>query len=226
MRNTLLATVAVLGLATGPSLAQPATSNGSMAGAPGAAGVGGPGGSSASDAVPGGMTGIRPMRGQTRQAAGMHRAAPSGVKAQHARGGTGHAAPASLAQDRGVAVPGTGDYRGGAGSPFSATASNITGQDTRSGMAPRLPDPAAANNSPQAYLAAAQRALASNRTGAAQEALERAETRLLSRSTDPSMANMPDPAPMVQQVGAARRALAARDMAGARSAISAALSGS
>ena len=226
MRNTLLVTVAILGLASGPLLAQPATPGGSTAGVPGTAGVGSPAGSPAPDSMPGGMNGMRPMRGQTRLPAGTRAAAPAAMKGKPTRGATGHAAPASMAQDRGVAVPGTGDYRGGAGSPFSANASNITGQDTRSEMAPRLPDPAAANNSPQAYLAAAQRALASNRTGAAQEALERAETRLLSRSTDPSMAGTPDPAPMVQQIGAARRALAARDMAGARSAISAAMAGS
>lgn len=134
-------------------------------------------------------------------------------------------APASAAGDSGMDAPRTGDYRGGAGSPSSTKASNITAGDTRSEIAPRLPNPDAGGNSPQAYLAAAQRALASNRTGAAQEALERAETRLLSRSTDPSMANMPDTSSSVQAIGAARRALAARDTASARSAISAAMSG-
>lgn len=212
MRKFLLATVAVFGLASGPLMAQPATPD---------AGASAP----AADAAPGGMTGMRPMRGQTRQPAGVRHVAPAVMKGKPMRGGT-RAASASMGRDGGTDGSRTGEYRGGAGSPFSNNASNISGQDTRSEMAPRLPDPAAANNSPQAYLAAAQRALASNRTGAAQEALERAETRLLSRSTDPSMAGSPDPAPMVQQIGAARRALAARDMAGARSAINAAMSGS
>jgi len=81
-------------------------------------------------------------------------------------------------------------------------------------------------STPQALLQAAQRALASNRTGAAQEALERAETRMLTRSTDPSAAGSPDLGSMVQSIGAVRRALAARDIPGARAAISAALAGS
>ena len=106
----------------------------------------------------------------------------------------------------------------------SATASNITSRDTRSEIAPRLPDPGAAGNSPQALLAAAQRALSSNQTGAAQEALERAETRLLSRSADPGLAAMPDASSAVQAIGAARRALATRDTASARSAIGVAMS--
>lgn len=154
-----------------------------------------------------GMSGVRPMRGQ-------HRQARDGMPA-HGR----QATPASADAD----APRGGEYRGGAGSPSSTRASNTTGANTRSEIAPRLPDPAAGANTPQAYLAAAQRALNANRTGAAQEALERAETRLLSRSTDPSMASTPDDAPMVQQIGQARRALAARDTAGAKSAISAAM---
>jgi hypothetical protein len=107
---------------------------------------------------------------------------------------------------------------------MSTRASNSTAANTRSEIAPRLPDPAAGANTPQSYLAAAQRALNSGRTGAAQEALERAETRLLSRSTEQSMAGSPDASPMVQQIGEARRALAARDTAAAKSAISAAMS--
>ena len=161
------------------------------------------------------------MRGQQRQAVGMHRATPVATKP-----GSAHRAPASQAQDTGADAPRTGDYRGGAGSPSSTRASNIDRQDTRSEIAPRLPDPGAAANTPQALLQAAQRALASNRTGAAQEALERAETRVLTRSTDPSAAGTPDSGSMVQSIGAARRALAARDIPGARAAISAALAGS
>ena len=125
--------------------------------------------------------------------------------------------------DAGVDAPPTSAYRGGAGSPRSNRASNIGPSDTRSEIAPRLPDPATASNTPEAYLAAAQRALASGRTGAAQEALERAETRLLTRSTEASAAATPADMPMVQQIGQARQALAMRDIAGARSAIRAAL---
>ena len=248
MRKVLLMSAALFGLSAGPLLAQPATPGGSTEAMPGTTGPGStgmvpgtaaapnPGGASMGGAGMGGggmgsgtgMTGMRAMRGQPRQAVGVRRSTPN-VRPAMTRAstgrGTGRRAPASVAQDNGVDVPRTGDYRGGVGSPSSSAASNITAADTRSEMAPRLPDPNAGSNSPQAYLAAAQRALASNRTGAAQEALERAETRLLSRSTDPSMANMPDPSASVQAIGAARRALASRDTAAARSAISAAMSG-
>ena len=116
-------------------------------------------------------------------------------------------------------------YRGGAGSPSSMAASNITARDTRSEIAPRLPSPDASVNTPEALLASAQRDLNRGRTGAAQQALEMAETRLLTRSTDPSMAGTPDDRGRVRAIGDARRAIAAKDMAGAKAAISAAMSG-
>ena len=116
-------------------------------------------------------------------------------------------------------VPPTSAYQGGAGSPFSSRATHIDRADTRSVIAPRLPNPDASGNSPQAYLAAAQRALARNQTGAAQEALERAETRILTRSTDPSMANVPDTSGIAQAITDARRALANGDNNRARSII-------
>lgn len=158
-----------------------------------------------------GMTGMRPMRGQHHQSAGpAHEGRP--VRGR-----------ADMTANPGMDAPRDGEYRGGAGSPRSNAASNTSAANTRSEIAPRLPDPGAADNTAQGYLAAAQRALASNRTGAAQEALERAETRLLSRSTDPSMASSPSDMPTIRQIGDARRAIAARDMSGARSAISAAM---
>jgi len=116
-------------------------------------------------------------------------------------------------------VPPTSAYQGGAGSPFSSRAANIDRADTRSVIAPRLPNPDANANSPQAYLAAAQRALARNQTGAAQEALERAQTRILTRSTDPSMANVPDDSGIARAITDARRALANRDTRAAQSII-------
>lgn len=214
MRKLLLMSAATLGatlgLATGPVLAQ--TTPATPPAAPGAA-------------VPAmsGMTGMRAMRGQQREAVRPHSFTTASTRG--GKSGSAHRAPASQVQDAGVDAPRTGDYRGGAGSPSSTQASNIGRQDTRSEIAPRLPDPGAAST-PQALLQAAQRALASNRTGAAQEALERAETRVLTRSTDPSAAGAPDQNSMVQSIGAARRALAARDIPGARAAISAALAGS
>lgn len=252
--RVLLMSAALFALPAGPLLAQPATPGGSTAAMPGTTGPGSTGmvpgtttapdtGSSAgggmSNTMGGGsmgggtgtgtgMTGMRAMRGQPRQAVGMQHstpnARPSATYPGMARGGA-RGTPASATRDNGVDAPRTGDYRGGVGSPSSSTASNITAADTRSEMAPRLPDPNAGSNSPRAYLVAAQRALASNRTGAAQEALERAETRLLSRSTDPSMANTPDASSSVQAIGDARRALASRDNAAARSAITAAMNG-
>ena len=216
MRKLLLMSAATLGLAAGPVVAQtaPATPPVMSAAAP--------------DAAPAtrGMTGMRPLRGQQREAVGMHAGGTHQATAVPVKPGSAHRAPASQAQDAGIDAPRTGDYRGGTGSPSSTQASNIGRQDTRSDIAPRLPDPGAAASTPQALLQAAQRALASNRTGAAQEALERAETRVLTRSTDPGAAGTPDQGSMVQSIGAARRALAARDVPGARAAISAALAGS
>ena len=159
----------------------------------------------------GGMTGVRPMRGQARHAVG-HAKPKKMARA---------AAPAAVAE--GSDGPRDGEYRGGAGSPLSTTAANTTAGNTRSEIAPRLPDPNAAGSTPEAYLVAARRALAAGKTGMAQEALERAETRVLSRSTDPAMADRPAGIPMVQSIGEARRALATKNTAGAQSAITAAL---
>ncbi len=158
--------------------------------------------------------GVRPMHGQARHAGA---------------GGTMHARPSKMssasAMRPGSDAEMTGDreYRGGVGSPLSTTASNTTSANTRSGIAPRLPDPNAASSTPEAYLAAARSALAAGKTGMAQEALERAETRILSRSTDPSMAATPADMPMIQQIGAARQALAQRNTAGAQAALGAAM---
>lgn len=162
------------------------------------------------------MTGVRPMHGQAKHAG---------------PGGTMHAKPAKTAVEREAPVrPGseaeaTGDreYRGGVGSPLSTTASNTSSANTRSEIAPRLPDPNATSSTPEAYLAAARSALAAGKTGMAQEALERAETRILSRSTEVNMASTPADMPMIQQIGAARQALANRDTKGAQAAIGTAL---
>ena len=115
------------------------------------------------------------------------------------------------------------DYQGGAGSPRSTRASNITGSDTHSEIAPRLPSPDAAFSSPDALLRAAQQALNQGRTGAAQQALEMAETRALTRTVAPSVASTPDQGQMVQHISAARRALGQHDMTAAKSEIGMAL---
>ncbi len=121
-----------------------------------------------------------------------------------------------------ASAPPTSAYRGGVGSPLSTKATNLT-PSRGEAMGARLPDPNASGNTPRDLLMAAQRALSQGKTGAAQEALERAETRVLSRTTDPTMAGTPDQAAMVQNIAQARRALGARDMAGAKQAIAMAM---
>ncbi len=103
--------------------------------------------------------------------------------------------------------------------PASDRASNIDRNDTRSDIAPRLPNPDANANTPEAYLAAADRALARHQSGAAQEALERAETRMLDRSVPQGQGNAPDQDPRIGQVNSALQALGNRNYAGARQSI-------
>jgi len=96
--------------------------------------------------------------------------------------------------------------------PVSRHDSNITPADTRSTVAPRLPEPGVPSARPPAsFLAAARRAVAAGRTGEAQEALERAETRLLDRPASPGAGLQPDNRRAVFAVAAARSALAAHD---------------
>jgi hypothetical protein len=118
--------------------------------------------------------------------------------------------------------PGTG-----MSGPASNNASNIDQSDSRSAIAPHLPQPTQGENaSPEAYLRDAQAALAQRRTGLAQQALEMAETRLLDRSTAPEAAQMPDQRPEITQVSQARNALGHGDVQGASAAIQMALNSS
>ena len=115
--------------------------------------------------------------------------------------------------------PGTGQS-----GPASTKASNISGSDSSSEIAPHFPQPGGGMNAgPWNYLRAADRALAAHRTGEAQQALEMAETRLLDRSTPVGQAGQPSQSPEIMQVNQARQALGAGDIAGARSAIRTAL---
>jgi hypothetical protein len=110
--------------------------------------------------------------------------------------------------------------------PLSDKASNVTEGDTRSVIAPRLPTPSAGDDaSPRRFLESADRAITLGRTGEAQEALERAESRLLDRSEPPSRAGAPSGQPLVTTVGDARRALVSGDRAGAQRLIAEALRG-
>jgi hypothetical protein len=110
------------------------------------------------------------------------------------------------------------------GEPFSTVASNIDPADTRSTIAPRLPTPTALeNDAPAGYLKAARQALDARRTGAAQQALEMAETRLLDRSVPKGSADVADQAPAVMMVRNALTDLGRNDLAGARAKIDTAL---
>ena len=129
------------------------------------------------------------------------------------------AANAQAPADKYDGIPPASAYQGGAGSPFSPNASNIDGATTRSEIAPRLPSPDASGDDARDLLQAADRALMNRQTGAAQEALERAETRVLTRSTDPALANQPDTRLMARGISDARMALGKHDIPRARAII-------
>ena len=106
----------------------------------------------------------------------------------------------------------------------TAPPNNTAASDARSATAPSLPGPPVPFSEPlRVLLEAARRALVAGRTGEAQEALERAETRLLSVPAVPVQARLPDSQQAVLAIGAARRALAAHDRQGAIRAIDDAL---
>lgn len=111
----------------------------------------------------------------------------------------------------------------GMSEPTSNRTSNTESANASSAIAPRLPTPSvAAGASPEQLLAAAQQAIRQRRTGAAQEALERAETRLLDRVvTSGDVA--PSDNPMVKQVSGARMALGRGNTSEANQMITAAL---
>jgi len=132
-----------------------------------------------------------------------------------------------------VVLPGTAGARAqylgrgnaaGMSGPASDRASNIGRGDTPSGIAPHLPMPDAAPDAgPDALLRAADQALAARRTGAAQQALEMAETRLLDRSTEIGANGRPDQDPQVLHVSVALQALGREDIAAARAEVAAAM---
>ena len=79
------------------------------------------------------------------------------------------------------------------------------------------------NDPPHAFLEAARSAVDRGQTGEAQEALERAETRLLDRAVGLNSAQEPDDRRAVLDIGVARQALAAGDRPGTLRAIDDAL---
>ena len=93
-----------------------------------------------------------------------------------------------------------------------------------SAIAPRLPlPPVPENDPPHAFLEAARSAVDRGQTGEAQEALERAETRLLDRAVGMNSAQEADDRRVVLDIGVARQALAAGDRHGTLRAIDDAL---
>jgi hypothetical protein len=110
-----------------------------------------------------------------------------------------------------VARPGN-DIGTGQSLPLSSTAGNIAPDDTNNLVAGRLPEPAIDPNAPPAaFIEDARQALAAGRTGEAQEAIERAESRVLNRAVAPSLASTPSHQPLVQQLRDARMALGSGD---------------
>ena len=108
--------------------------------------------------------------------------------------------------------------------PLSPNASNSGSADPRSTIAPTLPAPSVGEDAtPQQLLLAAKAALAAGRTGEAQEAMERAQTRLLDRATPLFQTDRPSTHPGVAQISTALRALGAGDRAGALRNIDAAM---
>jgi hypothetical protein len=105
-----------------------------------------------------------------------------------------------------------------------AVAQPATSQLERSVPLSPLPTPDLPEGSkPSDYLRAAQGALASGRTGMAEEALERAQTRLLDRSVPLFQTDNPFNNPLSQQITQARQALAAHDRAACMQLIQAAI---
>ena len=127
---------------------------------------------------------------------------------------------AQVAQKDG-ARPGN-DIGTGMSMPRSDNASNLNGATTHSVYAPNLPAPAAGDDI-QTLLLAARSALIAGRSGEAQEALERAETRALDRSVPYGGQNIPDGGNLVAATGRARAALASSDTKGAVAVIDQAL---
>jgi hypothetical protein len=98
---------------------------------------------------------------------------------------------------------------------------------THSASVTALPSPTLPTDAPPgAFLEVARTAPQGGRTGEAQEALERAETRLLDHPVAPAQIDVPDDTRAVLDIGVARRALARRDRSGAIRAIDEALAAS
>jgi len=111
MRKVLMTCVALLSMLAGPLLAQQAIPSGSAVDIPAPAGPSRTGAAPGANAMPdtgtlgGGMTGLRPMRGQPKQAIGMnhftHKPLPAPARSNTRRRGS-RTTPASTFGDNGV----------------------------------------------------------------------------------------------------------------------------
>ena len=108
--------------------------------------------------------------------------------------------------------------------PPTIGARSLAPDGPSSAIAPRLPlPPVPENDPPRAFLEAARSAVDRRQTREAQEALERAETRLLDRAVGMNSAQEADDRRVVLDIGVARQALAAGDRPGTLRAIDDAL---
>jgi hypothetical protein len=104
-------------------------------------------------------------------------------------------------------IPGTGNSL-----PLSDEASNINARTVKSSIAPRLPTPASGDDGePVIFLRDARGALISGRTGEAQEALERAQTRWLSREIPGGTTGSASDDPRIERIRTALQELSKHD---------------
>ncbi len=100
--------------------------------------------------------------------------------------------------------------------PMAPQDSNVMPGDTHSVIAPTPPPSAAGpDGSVQAQLIAANQAIAAHQSGTADEALENAETQILTRAVPQTQADQTSSNPVVGQIEQARTALGKHDKAGA-----------
>ena len=220
MRNTLLTTAAIMGLALAmPAMAQTPAPPASAQPMPAPAMPAMP--SAAPESAPAAAPDVGTAPAQAAapdQSAQTGTAQPPAGTHNNMMRRTHHMISANGA-DHWAHQPGTGQS-----GPASERATNIDSSDTHSKIAPHFPQPKVGENAtPASYLQDAESALSRHRSGEADQALEMAETRLLDRSTPAADANQVDPNPAIQQVANARKALASGDMQAAHSAIQTAL---
>ncbi len=99
--------------------------------------------------------------------------------------------------------------------PLSPYASNITPGDTKSTIAPTSPEPSVGPDANVAQLLmAAKESLGKGQTGTADEALEQAETHILTRPVLATQAEIASQDPTVAAIGQARQALGAGNNSG------------